>query len=105
MKSARGSNLGFRSAALAALVAVVWLESGTSLHAQTTSASVFGSVQDSQGGVLPGASVALTSRTQAFTQSQEWQRRQDSVAERTSRVLERRGDFSQSVDSSGNPYP
>jgi len=67
MKLARGSNLGFRAAALAALVAVVWLESGTSLHAQTTSASVFGSVQDAQGGVVPGASVALTSRTQAYT--------------------------------------
>jgi hypothetical protein len=56
---------GSRAAALAALVAVVWLGSGTSLHAQTTSAAVFGSVSDSQGGVLPGATVALTSRTQA----------------------------------------
>ena len=32
--------------------------------AQTTSASVFGSVADSQGGMLPGATVTLTSRTQ-----------------------------------------
>ncbi len=43
-----------------------------------------------------------------FFWSQEWQRRNDSVAERLARVpteLERRGDFSQSVDSSGNPYP
>ena len=34
------------------------------LHAQTTSATVSGSVQDSQGGVLPGVTVTLTSRTQ-----------------------------------------
>ena len=33
-------------------------------HAQTTSASVDGVVQDSQGGVLPGVTVTLTSRTQ-----------------------------------------
>jgi hypothetical protein len=37
--------------------------------AQTTSASVSGAVQDAQGGVLPGVTVTLTSRTQgnAFT--------------------------------------
>jgi hypothetical protein len=58
---------GSRSAALAALVAVAWLESGTSLHAQTTSASVFGSVIDTQGGMLAAATVTLTSRTQAYT--------------------------------------
>jgi hypothetical protein len=43
-----------------------------------------------------------------FFWGQEWQKRKDSVAERTSRVpteFERRGDFSQSVDRSGNPYP
>jgi hypothetical protein len=43
-----------------------------------------------------------------FFWSQEWQKRKDSVSERQSRVpteLERRGDFSQSVDRSGNPYP
>ena len=34
------------------------------LRAQTTSASVSGAVQDSQGGVLPGVTVTLTSRTQ-----------------------------------------
>src|SRR4029077_15381967 len=34
------------------------------LRAQTTSASVSGTVQDSQGGVLPGVPVTLTSRTQ-----------------------------------------
>ncbi len=36
----------------------------TFLQAQTTSASVSGSVQDAQGGVLPGVTVTLTSRTQ-----------------------------------------
>ena len=43
-----------------------------------------------------------------FFWSQEFERRQDPVGERQSRVptaLERAGDFSQSVDSSGNPYP
>jgi hypothetical protein len=43
-----------------------------------------------------------------FFWSQEYQRRQDPVAERQSRVptaLERRGDFSQSVDNNGNPFP
>src|SRR5688572_24526190 len=33
-------------------------------HAQTTSAAVDGTVQDPQGGVLPGVTVTLTSRTQ-----------------------------------------
>ena len=56
-----------RWAALGALVGVVWLESGTSLRAQTASASVFGSVNDTQGGILSGASVTLTSRTQGNT--------------------------------------
>ena len=37
------------------------------LGAQTTSASVFGQVKDVQGGVLPGATVTLTSKTQANT--------------------------------------
>jgi hypothetical protein len=43
-----------------------------------------------------------------FFWSQEFQRRKDPVNERVTRVptaLERRGDFSQSVDSSGNPFP
>jgi hypothetical protein len=35
--------------------------------AQTTSASIFGQVKDSTGGVLPGAAVTLTSRTQGGT--------------------------------------
>ena len=54
-------------AAAAALAAVVWLESGIPLHAQTASASVFGSVSDTQGGMLSGATVTLTSHTQANT--------------------------------------
>jgi hypothetical protein len=54
----------YRIAFVAALVGVVGLASGTPLQAQTTSAAVFGSVQDSQGGVLPGATITLTSRTQ-----------------------------------------
>jgi hypothetical protein len=37
------------------------------LYAQTTSASIFGQVKDPQGGVLPGATVTLTSRTQAYS--------------------------------------
>ena len=43
-----------------------------------------------------------------FFWSQEWQRRTDPANERRARIpttLERRGDFSQSVDASGNPFP
>ena len=47
-----------------ALVALVLGSSPTILRGQTTSASVSGSVEDSQGGVLPGVTVTLTSRTQ-----------------------------------------
>src|SRR3954452_5049219 len=46
------------------LVALVITGYPTILRAQTTSASVTGSIQDSQGGVLPGVSVTMTSRTQ-----------------------------------------
>jgi hypothetical protein len=47
-----------------ALVALVFASNPTILSGQTTSASVSGSVDDSQGGVLPGVTVTLTSRTQ-----------------------------------------
>ena len=43
-----------------------------------------------------------------FFWSQEWQKRNDPVAERLARVptaLERAGDFSRSVDLNGNPFP
>jgi hypothetical protein len=43
------------------------LTTPTPLSAQTTSASVSGSVMDAQGGVLPGVTVTLTSRTQGNT--------------------------------------
>jgi hypothetical protein len=56
-----------RSAALAALAATLWLGSGVPLNAQTVSASVFGSVVDTQGGALTGAIVTLTSLTQGST--------------------------------------
>jgi hypothetical protein len=57
----------FRMAAGVALVGLLVLASGTSLYAQTANASVAGSVKDSQGGILPGATVTLTSRTQGNT--------------------------------------
>jgi hypothetical protein len=53
----------------ALVVGLVWLAGGTSLHAQTTSASVSGQIRDAQGGALAGATVTLTSRTQASTQT------------------------------------
>jgi hypothetical protein len=43
-----------------------------------------------------------------FFWSQEWQKRNDPVGAQLSRVptaLERQGNFSQSVDNNGNPYP
>jgi hypothetical protein len=48
----------------ATLLGLALLASVTPLHAQTTSASVAGEVKDAQGGVLPAATVTLTSRTQ-----------------------------------------
>ena len=51
------------------LVAIALVFAGYSpvLHAQTTSATVSGSVQDAQAGVLPGVTVTMTSRTQGNT--------------------------------------
>jgi Carboxypeptidase regulatory-like domain len=46
------------------LAALVVAAHPTLLRAQTTSASVSGSVQDSQGLILPGVTVTITSRTQ-----------------------------------------
>ncbi len=48
-------------------IAGLLLSAGPSASAQTTSASVSGSVRDAQGGMLPGATVTLTSRTQSNT--------------------------------------
>jgi hypothetical protein len=47
-----------------ALLALVFAEYPAVVHAQTTSASVSGTIQDSQAGILPGVTVTLTSRTQ-----------------------------------------
>ena len=47
-----------------ALAALVFAGYPTVLRAQTTSASVSGSIQDSQSAVLPGVTVTMTSRTQ-----------------------------------------
>jgi hypothetical protein len=46
------------------LVALVFVAHPAIVQAQTTSASVSGTIQDSQGGVLPGVTVTLTSKTQ-----------------------------------------
>ena len=46
------------------LVALVFAAHPAIVQAQTTSASVSGSIQDAQGGVLPGVTVTLTSNTQ-----------------------------------------
>jgi hypothetical protein len=52
-----------------AVAGLVCLADPTIARAQTTSASVSGSVQDAQGLVLPGVAVSLTSRTQGNTVS------------------------------------
>jgi hypothetical protein len=54
----------FRTATGLVVIALAFSADATIVRAQTTSASVAGSVQDSQGGVLPGATVTLTSHTQ-----------------------------------------
>ena len=53
-----------RLAVATALVGLLCFAGASVSHAQTTSASVFGAVKDSQGGAMPGATVTLTSRTQ-----------------------------------------
>ena len=59
------SHLGRLRVALGlVLVVLVFAGAPPGVGAQTTSASVTGSVQDSQSGMLPGATVTLTSRTQ-----------------------------------------
>ena len=55
-----------RLAVATALVGLLCFAGTTPLYAQTTSASVFGAVKDSQGGIMPGATVTLTSRTQGY---------------------------------------
>jgi len=55
---------GLKGGLAGALVALVFAGYPVVVHAQTTSASVSGSIQDSQAGVLPGVTVTLTSRTQ-----------------------------------------
>ena len=57
--SARWSGLAVVGLVVSAVIAAPRV-----VEAQTTSASVSGSVQDAQGGVLPGVTVTLTSRTQ-----------------------------------------
>ena len=54
----------WRALTLMALTVGLSLVCAVSLQAQTTSASVAGSVKDAQGGVLPGATVTLTSASQ-----------------------------------------
>jgi hypothetical protein len=55
--------------AKAALTLLLWLVCCNAAFAQTTSATVAGSVKDAQGGVLPGATVTLTSDTQGTVQT------------------------------------
>src|SRR5512143_652914 len=64
----RMTNFSRRALAWAVAAGLVFLVAAP-VAAQTTSASIFGQVKDAQGGVLPGAAVTLTSRTQAYSQS------------------------------------
>jgi hypothetical protein len=52
-----------------ALAAAFCLAAGVPLNAQTTSASVAGTVKDAQGGVLPGATVALINQSRGTEQT------------------------------------
>jgi hypothetical protein len=64
--------------------------------------------RDDSGYTIGGPAFNGERRKLFFFWSQEFQRRNDPVGERRSRVptaLERAGDFSQSVDQSGNPFP
>ena len=54
--------LGFRAVFAWALACALVFAGAVPTEAQTTSASVSGSIRDAQGGVLPGATVTLTSR-------------------------------------------
>ena len=63
MRLVRGLTAGLCLAS----IALVFAGYSTVLSAQTTSATVSGSVQDSQAGVLPGVTVTMTSRTQGNT--------------------------------------
>ena len=51
------------------LAVMFTLAAGVSLNAQTTSASVSGTVMDANKGVVPGATVTLTSDTQGTAQT------------------------------------
>ena len=65
MRFVRSFECGWRSA----LAALLLVASPAVPHAQTTSASVAGTVQDGQGGVLPGVTVTITSSTQGNAQT------------------------------------
>jgi hypothetical protein len=65
----RMSHSGRRALTWAIAAVLCCLVTAVPVAAQTTSASVFGQVKDAQGGVLPGATITLTSKTQANTQT------------------------------------
>ncbi len=56
-----------RALCVSALTGLMLAALPTAAKAQTTSASVSGTVQDAQGGALPGVAITLTSRTQGNT--------------------------------------